>query len=72
MEQDSLKYDSTGARPLPSWLIRQKEGLNTYTPEKIEMKDDKTLQVSFVVTGAFILLLIGILTIIVLKKFKSR
>lgn len=68
MEKDSLKYDSLGNRPLPQWLIRQKEGLNTYQPEKIVMKEDKSLQVSFIATGIIILLIISILTAYVLGR----
>ena len=70
MEQDSLKYDSLGNRPLPLWLIRQKDGLNTFQPEKLEMKQDKSLQVSFIATGIVILLIISLLTIYILKKSK--
>ena len=70
MEQDSLKYDSLGNRPLPLWLIKQKDGLNTFQPEKIEMKQDKSLQVSFIATGIVILLIISLLTIYILKKSK--
>lgn len=72
MEQDSLKYDSLSSRPLPKWLIDQKEGLNTLQPQKLIMKDDKSLQVSFAVTGLFILLIISILTIYILRKNKKN
>jgi hypothetical protein len=72
MDQDSLKYDSLGNRRLPLWLIRQKDGLNTFQPEKIEMKQDKSLQVSFIATGIIILLIISILTAYVLKSFNRK
>jgi len=72
MEQDSLKYDCISSRPLPKWLIDQKEGLNTIQPQKIIMKDDKSLQVSFAFTGLFILLIISILTIYTLRKNKKN
>ncbi len=70
MPQDSLKYDTVPVRPLPDWLVKQKEGLNTYQPEKIVMKEDKSLQTSFFVTGIIILLVIGLLTGYVLRKMK--
>ena len=68
MEQDSATYDSLGNRPLPKWLTDQRDGLNKYQPETIEMKNDKTLMISFIVTGAFILLLVIILTFFILRK----
>lgn len=73
MEQDSLKYDSTiSARPLPQWLINQKEGLNTYQPPKLTMKEDNSLAVSVGITGIFILLFIAILTIYILRKDRKK
>ncbi|HLN56675.1 MAG TPA: hypothetical protein VK207_11815 [Bacteroidales bacterium] len=72
MEQDSLKYDTIPERPLPQWLTKQKLGLNTWQPEKIVMKEDKSLQTSFIVTGAGILLIICILTVVVLRKKKRN
>lgn len=69
MEQDSLVLDS--GRPLPDWLVRQKQGLNTYTPEKHVMKEDRSLQVSFALTGLVIILIVSILTIYFLKKLKK-
>lgn len=70
MEQDSLQYDSVANRPLPKWLVNQRDGLNTIQPVKIVMKEDKSLQISFAVTGIFILLIISILTVYILKKSK--
>lgn len=72
MEQDSLKYDTIPERPLPQWLTKQKQGLNTWQPEKIVMKEDKSLQTSFIVTGAGIILIICILTLLVLRKKKRN
>ena len=72
MEQDSLKYDTIPERPLPQWLTKQKQGLNTWQPEKIVMKEDKSLQTSFIVTGAGIILIICILTVLVLRKKKRN
>lgn len=71
MEQDSLTTDTVPVRPLPEWLVKQKQGLNTWQPEKIVMKEDKSLQISFVVTGLFILLVIGVLTIYFARKKKQ-
>ena len=71
MEQDSIQYDSLANRPLPKWLVDQRDGLNTIQPVKIVIKKDKSLQISFAVTGIFILLIISILTIYVLTKTKK-
>lgn len=69
MEKDSLTSDSiTASRPLPQWLVDQRDGLNTIQPVKLVMKEDKSLQTSFIITGVFILLVISILTVYVLKK----
>lgn len=70
MEQDSLRYDSPGNRPLPQWLIRQKEGLNTYQPEQIVMKEDKYLETSLIATGIIILLIVSFLTAYILRRNK--
>jgi heme/copper-type cytochrome/quinol oxidase subunit 2 len=72
MEKDSLISDSsTASRPLPQWLVKQKEGLNTYQPEKIVMREDRSLQTSFVVTGVFIILIISVLTVFVLRRARQ-
>lgn len=68
MDPDSVISDTISARPLPTWLTRQKEGLNTYQPEPYVMKEDHSLEVSFIATGAGILLIISLLTIYILKK----
>jgi hypothetical protein len=72
MVTDSLQYDSLAKRPLPKWLIDQRDGLNAIQPVKMVMKEDKSLQYSFIGTGVFILLVISILTVYFLKKSKSR
>jgi heme/copper-type cytochrome/quinol oxidase subunit 2 len=72
MEQDTIKYDSIGARPLPKWLTDQRDGLNTYQPPKLEMKEDKSLSTSFIATGIFIILTVILLTIYFLRKNKKR
>ena len=72
MQEDTIAYDTINDRPLPKWLTDQKEGLTTVQPQKIEMKEDNSLQVSFVATIAVILLTISVLTVFVLRKFKRR
>lgn len=72
MDQDSITYDSLEVRPLPEWLTDQRDGLNTIQPVKIEIKEDRSLTVSFVLTGAVILLAVTILTIYFLRKNKKN
>ena len=71
MDQDTIGYDSIGERPLPKWLTDQRDGLNTIQPVAMEMKDDRSLSVSFALTGAIILLAIAILTIYILRKKRN-
>ena len=68
MEQDTITYYSLENRPLPKWLTDQRDGLNKYQPEKLEMKEDKSLNVSFIITGTVILLVVIFLTVYVLRK----
>jgi len=72
MEQDTAKYDSLAARPLPKWLTDQRDGLNTYQPPKLEMKEDRSLGISFAATGTIIILTVILLTIYFLRKNKKR
>jgi len=72
MQEDTIAYDTINDRPLPKWLTDQREGLTSVQPQKIEMKDDNSLQVSFVATITVILLTISVLTVFVLRKFKRR
>lgn len=72
MKQDSVRYDSLDARPLPKWLTDQRDGLNTYQPQKLEMKEDHSLQVSLVFTGVVILLTVILLSIYFLRRNKKR
>lgn len=72
MTQDTLGYDSLENRPLPKWLTDQRDGLNQYQPEILEMKEDRSLGVSFMITGSIILLAVTVLTIFVLRKNKKR
>ena len=72
MEQDSVRYDSTGSRPLPKWLTDQRDGLNKYQPEIRVMKEDRTLAVSLIATGIAIVLAVGLLTVYVLRKTRKK
>jgi len=72
MTQDTVTYDSLGTRPLPKWLTDQRDGLNTYQPQKLEMKEDRTLQISLISTGVVIILTIVVLTVWFLQKNKNR
>lgn len=72
MQEDSIKYDSLIKRPLPKWLIDQKEGLTTSQQQKIIIREDNSLNISFAVTVVFILLIIVVLTIYIKKKYKNQ
>ncbi len=72
MQNDTISYDSLNNRPLPKWLTDQKEGLNTIQPQKIEMREDNSLKISFIITAFLILLVIAVSTIYVLKKFRNK
>ena len=54
MNPDSNTYDSISERPLPKWLINQKEGHCEIKPKEIIMKKDNSLMISFTVTGCII------------------
>ena len=68
MIQDTASYDSLAARPLPKWLTDQRDGLNTVQPVKLEMKEDRSLTISFAITGAIILIAVTIITILILRR----
>ena len=70
MRQDTVRYDSLEARPLPKWLTDQRDGLNTWQPQELEMKEDHSLQISIISTGIVILITVVILTIYFLRKNK--
>ncbi len=72
MQNDTISYDSLNNRPLPKWLTDQKDGLNTIQPQKIEMREDNSLKISFIITAFLILLAITVSTIYVLKKFRNK
>lgn len=72
MNQDTLTYRSPDERPLPKWLTDQRDGLNQYQPEILEMKEDRSLGISFMITGAVILLAVAVLTIYILRKNRKN
>jgi hypothetical protein len=72
MRQDTLTYDSLNERPLPKWLTDQRDGLNTYQPQKLEMKEDHSLEISLIATGAVIIITVTLLTIWFLHKNKQK
>ena len=72
MDQDTIQYDSLENRPLPKWLTDQRDGLNQYQPEIRVMKDDRSLNTSFMITGAVILLAVAVLSIYILRKNRKN
>jgi len=72
MQIDTLSYDTLDSRPLPKWLVDQKSGLTTIQPEKIVMREDNSLKISFAVTAVFIILAVAILTVFLLRKNKNQ
>jgi heme/copper-type cytochrome/quinol oxidase subunit 2 len=72
MQPDTLAYDTLDSRPLPKWLIDQKSGLTTIQPEKIVMREDNSLKISFVVTGIFIFVFVTLVTLYFIRKHKKQ
>jgi len=72
MQTDTLTYDSLNSRPLPKWLINQKSGITTVQPEKLVMKEDHSLKISFVLTGIFVIVVVGLITLFMTRKHKNR
>ena len=72
MQTDTISYDTLDSRPLPKWLLDQKAGVTTIQPEKIVMKEDNSLKISFVVTAIIIILTITVLTVYLLRKNKNQ
>ncbi len=72
MPNDTITYDSLDSRPLPKWLTDQKSGLTAIQPEKINIRKDNSLKISFVATCLFILLLVAFLTVYINKKYKNQ
>jgi hypothetical protein len=71
MQPDTLSYDSLDSRPLPKWLTDQKEGVTTYKPREIIIKEDNSLKMSIVFTGLFVLMVVMILTFYIKRKHKD-
>ena len=71
MDQDTTQTNSTEKRPLPKWLTDQRDGLNQYKPEIKVMKEDRSLNISFMITGAVILIVVIILTIMVFRRKRN-
>ena len=71
MDQDTTQYNPTENRPLPKWLTDQRDGLNQYKPEIKVMKEDRSLNISFMITGAVILIVVIILTIMVFRRKRN-
>jgi len=72
MQEDTLSYDSLDSRPLPKWLIDQKSGVTSFQPEEIVMKEDHSLEISFIVTGVFIILLVALITLYIYRRHKNQ
>jgi heme/copper-type cytochrome/quinol oxidase subunit 2 len=69
---DTLSNDAPDSRPLPKWLTDQKSGLTTIQPEKLVMREDHSLKISFIVTGIFIVVMVTILTFYFIRKQKKE
>jgi heme/copper-type cytochrome/quinol oxidase subunit 2 len=72
MQEDTIRYDTLAARPLPKWLTDQKEGLTVYKPREIIIKEDHSLDISVIVTCLFILLTVIILTVWFKKRIRKN
>ncbi len=75
MSQDTLPQDtidSLDSRPLPKWLVDQKSGHTAIQPEKIVMREENSLKISFVVTGIFILVIVSVFTLYFIRKHKKQ
>jgi len=72
MQSDTIIHDTLNSRPLPKWLTDQKTGLNTLQPQKIVMREDNSLKISFIVTAIIIIILVAVSTVFVLKKHSKK
>jgi hypothetical protein len=70
-QQDTLKEDSLASRPLPKWLVDQKEGVTLHKPGEVVLKEDHSLAVSFIITGLVVLLSVILVTILIKRKKKE-
>ena len=72
MQKDTLKYDSLVVRPLPKWLTDQKSGLTAAQPPKDVIRNDRSLNISIVLTGIFVVLIVTFLTVVIIRKQKKQ
>lgn len=72
MDQDTLNYDTIPERPLPKWLTNQRDGLNTIKPVTKEIREDRSLEVSLLITGFIILLTLFVMTISIVRKNRRK
>ena len=72
MQDDTLTYDSIAVRPLPKWLTDQKTGLTAAQPERIVIRDDKSLNISFLLTVILIIMVVSVLTVHFTRKHKKN
>ena len=72
MQNDTISYDTLESRPLPKWLIDQKSGLNTIQSQKIAMREDNSLKISFIATAIIILVAVSFLTVYILRRHKDQ
>jgi len=72
MKPDSLSYDTLEERPLPKWLIDQKSGRNTIQPEKIVVKEDHSLTITFIATFGLIILVVALWALYLIRKHKKK
>lgn len=72
MNQDSAINDPLANRPLPQWLINQKEGLCEIQPKEIVMKKSNSLMISSIITGTIILIAFMAFLIYFKRKFREN
>ena len=71
MNADTLYTDSAATRPLPQWLITQKEASCTVPPPEPELREDHSLYISFTFTALFVLLAVVLLSLYVKRKYRK-
>ena len=72
MGNDTVRYDSLEARPLPKWLTDQKSGVNTLQPQKLSIREDNSLKNSVIATAILILVTVSFLTVYIIRKHKDQ
>lgn len=71
MMADTLHTDSAVSRPLPQWLIAQKEASCTVLPPEPELREDHSLYISFTFTALFVLLAVALLSLYIKRKYRK-